>query len=325
VVHLVHGTEAGHSRLSRGTRSPHLEPAGPAGAGWRSGIVIGLHLGAHKTASTHLQRTIAAHRVQIEAQGMTYLGPAELRGNGLRLGWVAAGGADAQSAARRVGKEIARRPRLLISEENILGTAHEPEMLLQGRFYPEGGLRLSRVLDALGRDGPSEMLYLAVRDPADFLVSAYGQRLLGGTIEPFGAYLQGCDPAALRWSELVGRLCAVAGVSGCTIWRYEDWPAVAPGVLAAMLPETLAATINVAPAVSNPGLSQRAQRWVLRRHARGEASAETARVARRKFPKSATEPAFQPLGEDTRARSAAAYSRDIAALARIPGVSLITP
>jgi hypothetical protein len=300
-----------------------LEPAGPAGAGWRSGIVIGLHLGAHKTASTHLQRTIAAHSVQIEAQGMTYLGPAELRGNGLRLGWVAAGGADAQSAARRVGKEIARRPRLLISEENILGTAHEPEMLLQGRFYPEGGLRLSRVLDALGRDGPSEMLYLAVRDPAGFMVSAYCQRLFSGAIEPFGAFLGACDPSRMRWSELVRRLLGDDRVAGCLVWRYEDWPAIAPQVLARMLPAGVAAQVEVVPGVTHPGLSARAHGWVMQAHADGETAPDLARRARRRFPKSAIEPGFQPFSDATRAASAAAYADDLERIALLPGAELL--
>ena len=285
--------------------------------------MLTLHIGAHKTATTHLQQTLQANAAEIAHAGVTCLCPPDLRGGAVRLGFIASGAGAPEGARAALGGLLARSESVLISEENILGTAHDPEIPRHGRFYPQAEARLSHVIEAAGME-PARLM-LAVRDPADFLVSAYGQRLLAGTIEPFGAYLRGCDPAALRWSELVERLCAVAGVSGCTLWRYEDWPAVAPDVLAAMLPATLAATIKVAPAVSNPGLSQRAQRWVLRRHARGEAGPETARVARRKFPKSVTEPAFQPLGEDTRTRSAAAYARDLAALSRISGVSLIAP
>lgn len=285
--------------------------------------MLTLHVGAHKTATTHLQQTLQANAGVIARAGVTCLCPPDLRGGTLRLGFIASGGGAPEDARAALGGRLTGAKEVLISEENILGTAHDPEIPRQGRFYPQAEARLARVIDACAIT--PVRLMLGVRDPAGFLVSAYGQRLLAGRIAPFGAYLRGCEPAALRWSELVGRLCAVAGVSGCTVWRYEDWPAVAPDVLAAMLPESLAAAIEVAPAVSNPGLSQRAQRWVLRRHSRGETDAQTARVARMKFPKSETEPAFQPLREDTRTRSAAAYARDLAALTELPGVSFIAP
>ena len=187
--------------------------------------VIDLHLGAHKTASTHLQKCL---RVALDgAQNACFLGPSEMRTAPFGFEALAArgpgdpAGAEAAAALRR---RIAGVPCVVISEENVLGTAHAPKMLREARFYPRADARLAHLVAGLG--AARVRLHLAVRDPAGFLVSAYCQRLYAGQVLPFAAFLGGLSPDRLRWSEMLGRLLAVPGVAGVTLWRYEDYPGV---------------------------------------------------------------------------------------------------
>lgn len=283
--------------------------------------MLTLHLGAHKTATTHLQRLLTTNREVIAAAGLTCLCPPDLRGGALRMGYVASGAGPAEASGAPLRARLAGAGDVLISEENILGTAHDPSIPRLHLFYPDAAVRLGRVLAAAGRI-PARLL-MAVRDPAGFLTSAYSQRLLSGEIEPFEAYLQGCDPARLRWSDLVSRLCAVAGVSACVIWRFEDWPDIAPVVLREMLPDPLASRLRLATKPSHPGLSRRAHAWVMEQRARGAAHSDIAHEARRRFPKSDSEPAFRPFSVAQRDRSAEAYAADLARIAAMPGVTLL--
>ena len=166
-------------------------------------------------------------------------------------------------------------------------------------------------------------LYLGVRDPAGFLASAYTQWLMSGRTGDFAAYLDGADPAGLAWSELATRLLAVPGVAGLTVWRYEDYPAVLPRVLARMLPEGLDAGIRPLPQVVHPGLSAAAHAAVMAELAAGASPEGLARRLRAAYPKSDGQPGYQPFDAATRAASATAYAADLARLARLPGATVL--
>lgn len=286
-------------------------------------LPLALHLGAHKTASTHLQKTLRAAAPAMAARGLLWLGPAELRGSGLRLGLVAAGAPGAGAAARALRAALASQPAALLSEENILGTPHAPRPDRAPELYPQADARLERVLAAADR--PRVRLFLGLRDPAGFLTSAYGQSLLGGQIAPFADWLGGVAPEALRWSGLVARLRTLPGVAGVVLWRFEEYPAVLPALLAALLPADLAAQLRPAAGVTHPGLSARAQAQVMAALAAGTAGPETAQAARRLYPKGPQEPGFLPFDAAVRAASAAAYAADLARMAAWPAVRLLRP
>lgn len=284
-------------------------------------MAVALHIGAHKTASTHLQHSLRACRAAFSAAGLNYLDPTDLRAGGFRLGLIAQGGPRSEAAARRFAEAVAGEKRVLLSEENILGSALPAQPAESGRLYPEAPERLARVTGLLG-ERPVQ-LFLAVRDPAGFLVSSYGQRLVSGVIEPFDSYLAGRDPSALRWADLAGRLAGVPGVQGITIWRYEDWPQIAPAVFARMLPADLAQKVQLTEGVVHPGLSARAHEWIMEELALGRASAETPRTARARFPKRPGEAGIMPFDDEARARIARAYADDLSALRAMAGVHML--
>ena len=220
-----------------------------------------VHLGAHKTATTHLQHSLGRARADLRRHGVAYFGPDLLRGR-LRL----------------------------------------PQLAAAKPAQPD-----------------------ALRAPLGFIASAHGQQVNAGRFAPISAYCAGFDPDALRWSELAARLLAVPGVAGLVAWRFEDYPAVAPAVLDAMLgPGAPVALLDGARLV---GTSARAIA-----HARAQLAAApdtdpraAIRDARARYPKSGAHPAPRPF-DDARLRAdAERYAEDCARLAALEGVTLLRP
>ncbi len=63
-------------------------------------------------------------------------------------------------------------------------------------------------------------LFLSLRDPATFLPAAFAAARQAS----FGAFMQGFDPMALRWSDLVARIKACLPRVPLTVWCNEDTP-----------------------------------------------------------------------------------------------------
>jgi len=287
-------------------------------------MALTLHLGAHKTASTHLQVSLRLARRELRAGGVFYADPGVLRHDGLPLvRALTHGGRAARVVSERLAEARACCPELLLSDENILGGTHRSCLFSrQGMIYPGVRARLRRCL-ALAGGGPA-VLCLSVRDPAQFNVSAFALQLaLGNEIE-IDAYLQGRDPAALSWSGLAQRLASVPGVARLLVWRYEDYPALRPRLLARILPPGLAALVPEPPP-SNESLTQPGYEWFLRR-AMADSEADLrvlANRARLRFRRADGHAALRLLPEADYRRSAVAYAEDLRQLRALPGVEFL--
>ena len=223
-------------------------------------MTIRIHLGAHKTATTELQRALRSVRDALGSDGLGYLGPRALRSEVSPLFHaIHKGEPDAwESCRRRFAGWLSRHEDHLISEENILGTTFRGAMFgKDNRIYPAASEALSQLIVLLG-GGPVE-LFLSVRDPAQFVTSAYGQQLKTGTGIDIESYTGGVSVADLSWTDLVQRLLSVPGVARLICWRYEDYAALRPVILERMLGAERAAIV---PAASwrNAGISDAAYR-----------------------------------------------------------------
>lgn len=297
-----------------------------------------VHIGAHKTASTHLQLALERGRVALGARGVAVFGPDQLRRRGLGLPeYLGAPPGSAEAHGARIRAALALSVgRLLLSDENILGNAHNVELIRTARFYPRAEARLAMLNallpgdgQAVGGQGAALTFALAIRDPAGFLASAYAQRLMSGRLEAFEDYIGTLDPAELRWSELVMRLRAAFPQAQWLLWRYEDYPAVAPQVLTALLGAE-ASLARLGPGIAHPGLSAAAHAALMAEvptlAGQGEAAIR-ARAAelRHALPKAPDRPGLMPFGPAVLARSAAAYAEDQRRLAELPGLQLLVP
>lgn len=290
-----------------------------------------VHLGAHKTASTHLQLAMGRARTALAGQGVAMFLPDDLRRRGLRLADCLSAEPEDRSHSAVIRQAFAKAARgarqMLISEENILGSAHQPAMIREARFYPDAGRRLARLRGLLPTGHVT--LALALRDPAGFLVSAYSQRLLSGRLEAFEHYRAGLDPAALSWCELVERLRAAMPAAGLALWPYEDYPANARAVLAVLLgDDDMARLVRLGPGRAHPGLSAAAHDALMAEaRALADAPAEAvqarARELRRRFDRAQGHAPLAPLDQATQGRAAASYAQELAQLAAQPGIHLL--
>lgn len=291
-------------------------------------MALSIHLGAHKTASTHLQYALRQVREPLAGAGLCYVDPGLLRTAPLDLTQILSAGLDApQEPAFRDALQALRHgcSDMLLSEENILGGTHRSRLVSRkGVLYPFAVRRLRQVL-ALAQEKQAA-LYLAIRDPASFHVSAFSlQVLLGNEIE-LAPYLRGRDPAQVDWLGLVRRLAAMREVTRLVVWRYEDYAALRPALLRMMLPNGLAEAVSDPPP-SNEGLTQAGYDWLLRR-VRANADADQRQLAaraRNRFRRADGHGPLRLLPPEDYARSAENYAAQVAAMAGLRKVEFLHP
>lgn len=308
----------------------HRRSVGTApGQGREMAIRVSVHAGAHKTASTHFQSMLRRQSRMLERAGTALLLPRDLRRGTIPAQQIAAG-RFAQDADGLRGARAALRAALggadhaFLSDENILGSAHDARFRRTSTFYPEGHLRLHRVLTGLGLAGAT--VFLAIRDPATFLVSAYSQRVTSRGFVPFETFAGTIDVCTLYWSEFVERLARGPAVGRVVVWRFEDYPRIAPRILREMFPPETAAAIVPPGRLRNTGLSAEAHRRIAERARAGDAvTAAEARALRDAHPKGDVSPGFMPFSDALLAESARYYAEDVADIAAIPGVTLVAP
>lgn len=290
-------------------------------------MTVRIHIGAHKTATTELQRALRTVRRQLEAGGTPFVGPSALRGR-----WISLPNAlfrdDPElrgQAERRLRRWLRRHQNHVMSEENILGSVHRRRIFGDGnRLYPEAADNVTRLCALMG--GPEAELFLSIRDPAEFVTSAYGQVLREGVAMGIEDYVEGYDVSSFSWAELVGRLTECDGVTGVTCWRYEDYAELRPRILSLLVGEELAEVVPAAES-HNMGISAAAydqfMAWIL--DDMDEPFTDLLARARAKHPKTAGDPGMRPLAPEVYARSRSSYPGDVAALQALPGVTLLLP
>lgn len=288
-----------------------------------------IHVGAHKTASTHLQQTLRGLIPGMLAAGIHYSDVQHWRGGVTRLAVALGEGAEAARLRGRLRRRLdvtcATWPEVVISEENILGSLRR-DGLMGGdqRVYPQARARVARLAGML-RHRPATIC-LAVREPCALLTSAFAMQVTGGHELLLADYLGDFDPARLSWSDLAQRLLSVRGVARLVAWRYEDYAALRPRILSAMLPQALVDRASDPPAAI-VGLSQPAYQAVLDQalDRPGADVAQLAREAKARFPREAGAPRLDLFDPGTAARARAAYAADLAQLAQLPRATLLGP
>ncbi len=156
---------------------------------------IRFHIGAHKTATTHLQMTLAGcsfeagtRHVPLKRLRRTLTSP--VRKQRLHLPW-----------------HRWYRGTWLFSDENILGTTANALEL-----YPDPAHALRHFMDC------DLSIFLAVRSYDSFFSSAYGERLWHHPWQPFEARMP-----QRRWTDLVADLQRDLPDVPIHVWRYEDY------------------------------------------------------------------------------------------------------
>lgn len=209
-----------------------------------------LHIGCHKTATTHLQDTLALLQGELRQHGLAYISRATFRKAKVlkkleRVDWLLALGE--RPLRRRWERLVAplrgEASHVLISEENFLGGANG---LLCWPFYPEAerGLRWVHAF----RGDAKLHIFLSIRSFDELLASAYAEmlryRVLHGGFAPIKTWALANPPS---WLELICRIKTALPETTLSVWTFEDYRRNPAAVISSLcgMPISLASTLPI--------------------------------------------------------------------------------
>jgi hypothetical protein len=277
---------------------------------------IRLHLGLHKTATTHMQDVLEAMAGRLAGLGIDAPARAALRGAGFprRL----------EGGAARMRGRMARlrtgAPVLVISDERWLSGI--PGALAPDP-YPDPERQLAPVLPLL-RAAPRLRLFVGLRDMGTHLPSAWCEALrFFPDTPPFEEVVAARLAAGASWLPALGRLRTLLPEAPLTVWRYEDYRENARAVLAAVygadpgpLPEMAVPSATRSPRAEDVAAACRVV-------AEGLPRRDYARRVAALLDGGREGPRFALEDAGIRASLSAAYAADLDALAAMDGVTLL--
>lgn len=197
---------------------------------------IVLHLGAHRTATTSLQRMLGQSHVGLQDAGLAYWGPKRLRA-GLFDGLYGAGPAlpprRTGRAAGRIALQLDMAAQagvrvLVVSEENMLGTMRD--IAQTQRLYPDAGARVARF--AAGFAGQEVTLGLSIRCYDAFWASVLGWRLRRGGPLPLPGLCDRLVTQPRRWRHVIADLAQAVPEAKIAVWTHEAMAGMPADLLA---------------------------------------------------------------------------------------------
>ena len=272
-----------------------------------------IHLGAHKTGTTHAQDLLALNRGALADQGLDFLPRDPFRDHRVNRRIINGYRRCAFFRSKRPSLQDLVKPlrlgpeRVLISEESIIGSP--PDLLLPS-FYP----RLEERLNAWAKAAADEKVttYLSIRDPGQILVSAYCHAVRYSKItSDFDAY---CDQQANdmpSWLPLIQRIKSVLPDWPLRVWRFEDYIGRPFDLLRTITGCAIEdGNIDIPPSTRSPSVNTLARLRRLNRY--GLPSVLRKPLATRMVADDTFESKFAPLSRERKLAYAEQYTRDVA-------------
>jgi len=288
---------------------------------------IALHIGAHKTASTHLQKTLWNNREMLSADGIRIFNPGYLRIPGrslpsmFGLSWsnTAPPRRDAQEQLAFLAKG---HKRLVFTEENFVGVLANKKGEINLPLYPSAVKRITELTRAWAPIKPQ--IFLGIRNPASFLASAYSQVLMGRSHVGPRAFRLRNDWALIDWADYVAAIRGIETVGDIFVWRQEDYETSQRLILRRMLRWKVGGKVDILPGRIHQGLSVNAVRQTLE-WAKDKKEGPLAGTARGMHPISEANPAFQLYADRVFAEAKAGYDAQVERINAMEGVTVLHP
>ncbi|KJZ18151.1 hypothetical protein [Loktanella sp. S4079] len=287
---------------------------------------LAFHIGAHKTATSHLQQSMQKASDALNALGVRYYGPEHFRLPGRTISALF-GLRPREGAGRikRTPKEqllLMRKgaDRVIFSEENFIGTLANPRRTKVEVYYPRAEEKIARLSQAV--DQPIDV-FLSIRNPVALLNSVYSQQLLGKKIYALDEFHALNPIQSVDWFDLVRRLRDRPEVNALTVWAYEDYNDLFPQVCSALAGVDVGRHVVPIKRRINQRLSAEAVAHTLALYQSGERG-RLAQAAREAFPVGDAYPRFDGYSADQHAQAAEQYKVQIAQIAALDRVTLLT-
>ncbi|MGV3548460.1 hypothetical protein [Rhizobium sp.] len=278
-----------------------------------------LHIGAHKTATSYMQKKLALNVDLLNRRNIHYDRLDVMRKEFTPL---LNESVTRESEWIRELRGTARAMNILISEENILGVPGD--IVRESHYYIRSRQRLARTCQLFGNDKPE--IFLALRDYAGFTVSMYSEYIRHREFLKFEDYLKIYEASGFSWIRIIEDIFAVVPGATLTVWNFADFRRLEKSVFQAMLgfdPDIL----------SNPEgpVRESFSEVAVRAFAALSGALTHAEMKKlinpiaRNLPKGEEYPAFDPHLPETKERMRAQFKDDLATIAtRFPQVSFIT-
>jgi hypothetical protein len=287
-----------------------------------------LHAGAHFTEEERLMRCLLRNKEDFSQRGVAVPGPGKYR-TLLKEALAAMQDAPAAPDAREVlldailDDELADR--MILSHMYLFGAPRA--CVRNGMIYEDAPNQISRIASLFPHDEIE--LFMAVRNPATFLPALFAN---SPQID-MDAFLRGADPFDILWSDTIGAIRAAAPDITITAWCFEDMPMLWAQIIREMAGLEHGDKITggfdlLSEIMSKEGMQR--FRTYLKSHP-NMTEIQKRRVMAAFLDKFAIEDQIEEeldapgWTEETIEAMSDIYEDDMHVLARIPGVTFITP
>lgn len=278
-----------------------------------------LHIGVHKTASTHLQGVLKLNRSSLAKAGVYYLPLKQCRET-FTLPCIHKKLGSTERGAAFFEQAFAESHTALISDENVIGVV---DTLLAGHFYPRMIRNIKRIRAMIG---PRRQLdiYCCIRNYADWIESAYLQTLKR-RITTFDTFMKKLTPEKLSWNHFVEGLREASGSSQVNLWTHESYSRNSDAILDKIADNLGAAFPKRLDSRPNPSLSEAAVKILVaaEKEVRKEDRSKLYRFVRMNFSTNQEYPKPQLLTPELRSSLDLKYRKDLQALRGVSGIRFI--
>ena len=286
------------------------------------------HTGAHFTEEERLMKCLLKNKEAFGARGVAVPGPGKYR-NLLRETMEAMDVSSPAENAREVLLEAIldheSADRVVLSNGHFFGAARGA--VRRGLIYPKAPTRMVQMAEIFKADQIE--LFMGLRNPATFLPAAYQRSSKDGLAD----FMGGVDPRAVRWSDTLLRIREAAPRISITVWCNEDAPLIWPEIIREMggldHGEAIDGGYDLLSEIMIPEGMARFLAYLEKHPAMTEMQKRRVMVAF--LDKFAIEEAIEeeldmPGWTDALVSELTeAYDEDVFAIARIPGIQLISP
>ena len=286
---------------------------------------VSLHLGAHKTATTHLQRSLGRAHRRLRQRGIALHVAEKLRKEGVVLGPDVEKVATPELLATWRSHFIEATEgfeKVVISDENLLGAHHRPGLPEHLKMYKTAAKRLAKFEQVFA--GTEMTVFLGIRNPTDYLESSFSQSLVHGRWASVDEFLESAPVSSIAWAPLVK---ALAERQPVVLWRYEDYSQLFPQIISRLVDPDLADRVKPEGQKHQIGLSVKAVEMILENKILNavRTRAEFALSVRDMFPPESETDKFRFYDRISRMEAMTAYEKDVEEIKSIPNVTFLRP
>lgn len=187
-----------------------------------------VHIGAHKTATTYMQKKLAINMAELNQRGFHYDPLEVLRRNFTNTLQNTGKGNPAFVAALRDKIKVQD---VIVSEENLPGVPGD--LVLNGVYYAHARERLALVGSLLDLDAPE--VFLALREYSSFLVSMYCEYIRHREFIRFDDYFERYQKSGFSWIKVISDITEALPNARLKIWDFSKFRTIENDVFSAML------------------------------------------------------------------------------------------